>query len=173
MKKILLTLPLILFVLLGLLFWLQIDNKDKEKLPSPLINKPMPEFSLPDLLADKTLTKANIIGTPMLVNVWATWCPTCRAEHEFLNALKAQGIAIVGINYKDETPKALNWLAKLGNPYTHVVVDKKGMLGLDLGVYGAPETFLIDSKGIIRAKYVGDLNAKVWQTLKPTYEAMQ
>lgn len=173
MKKLILTLPLILFILLGLLFWLQIDSKGKEKLPSPLIDKPMPEFTLPNLLNDSALNKSDIIGAPMLVNVWATWCPTCRAEHEFLNQLKAQGVLIVGINYKDEEQKARAWLKELDNPYSQIVVDKKGSLGLDLGVYGAPETFLVDSKGIIRAKYVGDLNAQVWDALRADYEAMQ
>lgn len=173
MKKLLLSLPLILFLLLGLLFGLQLDNPDKEKLPSPLINQPMPEFSLPDLLTHNRLNRQAIIGKPFLLNVWATWCPTCRQEHEFLNQLKAQGVMIVGINYKDDLVKAKRWLQELDNPYQQVITDKQGMLGLDLGVYGAPETFLIDSQGIIRGKHIGDLNPKVWRTLKVDYEAMQ
>lgn len=173
MKKLILALPLILFALLGLLFFAQLDNPNKETLPSPLINKPIPEFSLPNLLSDGQLSQSEIVGKPMLVNVWATWCPTCRAEHEFLNQLKAQGVVIVGINYKDEKHKALEWLNHLGNPYKQVIFDQKGTLGLDLGVYGAPESFLVDSNGIIRAKYVGDVNAKVWQTLQKVYKDMQ
>ncbi len=165
--------PLILFILLGGLFWLQLDNRDKEKLPSPLVGKPIPSFSLPNLLTDKPITNQDIIGKPMLINVWATWCPTCRQEHQYLNQLKAQGIIIIGINYKDDSAKAKRWLQDLDNPYQQVIVDKQGSLGLDLGVYGAPETFLIDSQGIIRGKYIGDLNAKVWRTLQADYEAMQ
>ena len=109
----------------------------------------------------------------MLVNVWATWCPTCKAEHAFLNQLAAQGIRIIGINYKDDTPKALQWLDDYGNPYLYNLSDPDGMLGLELGVYGAPETFLVDSDGIIRGKHIGDLNPVVWERLKPQFEAMQ
>ena len=99
--------------------------------------------------------------------------PTCKAEHEFLNTLAAQGIHIVGINYKDDDFKARQWLQLYGNPYLFNISDPDGMLGLELGVYGAPETFLVDSKGIIRAKHVGDLNTRVWEKLAPQFEAMQ
>jgi cytochrome c biogenesis protein CcmG/thiol:disulfide interchange protein DsbE len=85
-------------------------------------------------------------GKPVLLNVWATWCPTCRAEHQYLNQLSAQGVRVVGLNYKDDRQKAIVWLKELGNPYSLSLFDGDGMLGLDLGVYGAPETFLIDGK---------------------------
>ncbi len=97
-------------------------------------------------------------GKPVLLNVWATWCPTCRAEHQYLNQLSAQGIRVVGMNYKDDRQKAISWLKELGNPYALSLFDGDGMLGLDLGVYGAPETFLIDGNGIIRYRHAGDLN---------------
>ncbi len=102
-------------------------------------------------------------GKPVLLNVWATWCPTCRAEHQYLNQLSAQGIRVVGMNYKDDRQKAISWLKELGNPYALSLFDGDGMLGLDLGVYGAPETFLIDGNGIIRYRHAGDLNPRVWE----------
>ncbi|EBP0383279.1 DsbE family thiol:disulfide interchange protein, partial [Salmonella enterica] len=110
-------------------------------------------------------------GKPVLLNVWATWCPTCRAEHQYLNRLAAQGIRVVGLNYKDDREKAVAWLKELGNPYALSLSDSDGMLGLDLGVYGAPETFLIDGRGIIRYRHAGDLNARVWESeLKPLWD---
>ena len=119
----------------------------------------------------KTYSRAALIdGKPLLLNVWATWCPTCRAEHQFLNALSGQGVRVVGLNYKDDRQKAVNWLDSLGNPYALSLFDGSGMLGLDLGVYGAPETFLIDGQGIIRWRHAGDLNARVWrEQLQPLW----
>ncbi|MBG6248337.1 MULTISPECIES: DsbE family thiol:disulfide interchange protein [Symbiopectobacterium] len=120
---------------------------------------------------DPMRLESALIGKPLLLNVWATWCPTCRAEHRFLNMLAAQGVRIVGMNYKDDRVKAVDWLKELGNPYAMSLFDGNGMLGLDLGVYGAPETFLIDGRGIIRYRHAGDLNMQVWQeTLKPLWE---
>uniref|UniRef100_UPI0038F8041D DsbE family thiol:disulfide interchange protein n=1 Tax=Streptomyces galilaeus TaxID=33899 RepID=UPI0038F8041D len=89
-------------------------------------------------------------GEPLLLNVWATWCPTCYAEHYYLNKLADQGVKIIGLNYKDDRNKAVGWLNELGNPYLISLFDGNGMLGLDLGVYGAPETFLIDANGVVR-----------------------
>ena len=106
----------------------------------------------------------------MLLNVWATWCPTCYAEHQFLNKLSAQGIRVVGLNYKDERQKAIKWLNDLGNPYSLSLYDNNGLLGLDLGVYGAPETFLIDGDGIVRYRHAGDLNDRIWEEeIKPLW----
>ncbi|NGH43123.1 DsbE family thiol:disulfide interchange protein, partial [Escherichia coli] len=99
----------------------------------------------------------------ILLNVWATWCPTCRAEHQYLNTLAARGVRVVGLKYKDDRAKAVTWLNSLGNPYALSLYDGDGMLGLDLGVYGAPETFLIDGQGIIRYRHAGDMNERVWQ----------
>jgi cytochrome c biogenesis protein CcmG, thiol:disulfide interchange protein DsbE len=149
---------------------------DPRKLESALLDQPVPEFSLTSLQnPDQQFSRDIFTGRPMLLNVWATWCPTCYAEHEYLNELKAkEGIYIVGMNYKDEREKALRWLKNLGNPYAIDLYDPRGMLGLDLGVYGAPETFLIDSQGVIRYRHVGDVNEQVWQqTLKPIFERME
>lgn len=171
MNRTLLFVPLGIFVALGVLFWIGLGVEDKTSLPSPLVGKPFPQFILNTVESgEETRT---LPAEPLLVNVWATWCPTCKAEHEFLNILAAQGIKIVGINYKDDDFKARQWLQLYGNPYLFNISDPDGMLGLELGVYGAPETFLVDSKGIIRAKHVGDLNTRVWEKLAPQFEAMQ
>lgn len=173
MKRAFLFVPLLGFVILGLLFFLTIDRENKDVLPSPLVGQPFPEFEMAELLSGNIITAANLEGQPLLVNVWATWCPTCKAEHSFLNMLAAEGVRIVGINYKDDASGAMKWLTNYGNPYEFNISDTEGKLGLDLGVYGAPETFLVDSQGVIRAKHVGDLNADVWRTLEKTYREMR
>lgn len=137
---------------------------DPRKLESALIGQAVPEFTLQDIYDPKKQYDASIFkGQKLLLNVWATWCPTCYAEHKYLNELAGQGLYIVGMNYKDNRIKAIKWLTDLDDPYAISLFDKNGMLGLDLGVYGAPETFFIDSKGIIQYRHVGDLNARVWQ----------
>lgn len=177
MNRKLLFVPLALFVLLfALLFWQLMRNasgEDPTTLESALIGKPVPSFRLEALTAPgKSYNRSVLIdGKPLLLNVWATWCPTCRAEHQFLNGLAKRGVRIVGMNYKDDRQKAVRWLDNLGNPYSLSLFDGNGMLGLDLGVYGAPETFLIDGQGIIRWRHAGDLNTKVWrEQLQPLWE---
>ena len=111
-------------------------------------------------------------GKPALINVWATWCFSCRVEHPYLLQLAEQGVTIYGLNYKDEPLKASQWLVDLGNPYAETVVDQSGDFGLDLGVYGAPETYVIDAKGIIRHRHVGVVDEQVWlEQLQPFFEA--
>ena len=173
MNRTLLFIPLGIFIAMGVLFWIGLGKENKDVLPSPLIGKPFPEFATQALESGAQISKTSLSGQPMLVNVWATWCPTCKAEHEFLNTLAGQGIRIIGINYKDDDFKAKQWLTAYGNPYEFNVSDPEGKLGLDLGVYGAPETFLVDSQGIIRAKHIGDLNPRVWEKLKLQFDAMQ
>ncbi|GGY33322.1 thiol:disulfide interchange protein [Bacterioplanes sanyensis] len=173
MMRWLLFIPLALALALGVLFWIGLGKEDKDVLPSPLVGQPFPAFNAVALLTDEALDQSSLPAKPMLVNVWATWCPTCKAEHAFLNQLAKQGITIVGINYKDDSAKAREWLKAFGDPYAFNIVDPDGKLGLELGVYGAPETFLVDSQGIIRGKHVGDLNTRVWQTLQPQFEAMK
>jgi cytochrome c biogenesis protein CcmG/thiol:disulfide interchange protein DsbE len=172
MKRVFLFIPLILFAIMAAFLGGGIGRENKDVLPSPLINKPFPQFILQQVEAEKQLTQADLQGSPMLVNVWATWCPTCKAEHEFLNTLAAQGVRIIGINYKDDEQEAKAWLRDYGNPYEFNISDPKGKLGLELGVYGAPETFFVDGDGIIRAKHVGDLNLRIWQKYKETFEGM-
>lgn len=172
MTRKLLFLPLVVFMLLGLaLLWQLMRNADGDSpdfVESALKGQPMPAFQLSDLSGQTVTQKMLVTGKPHLLNVWATWCPTCRAEHAFLRQLSAQGVDIVGIDYKDDQTKARSWLNTLGSPYSVVALDKKGTLGMDLGVYGAPETFLIDGKGIIRWRFAGALTQEVWlDRLKP------
>lgn len=179
MQRLKLFIPLIVFALLALFFFVvqkQISRGeyDPQNMPSALIDRPLPEFALPALLDDSVVSRAQIIGQPLLVNVWATWCPTCAAEHTFLNQLAQQGIVIVGVDYKDEPEKARRWIAEKGNPYRWLVQDPQGTLGLDLGVTGAPETYVIDAKGVVRLRYQGDLNERVWKnTVGPLFEQLQ
>ncbi len=167
MSRWLLFIPLILFIVLGVFLYRGLSI-DPTELPSALLNKPFPEFKLSDLKQpDKLLTKADFVGKPVLVNVWATWCPSCREEHQqLLQMAHEHKIALIGLNYKDERSLAQQWLLQLGDPYQFVIYDDKGMLGLDLGVYGAPETYLIDAKGIIRYRHVGVITAQDWQKLQ-------
>lgn len=173
MNRTMLFIPLIIFVVMAIFLGSGIGREDKDVLPSPLIGKPFPQFILQQVETERQLTQSDLQGKPMLVNVWATWCPTCKAEHEFLNTLAAEGVRIIGINYKDDDDEAKVWLRDYGNPYEFNISDPKGKLGLELGVYGAPETFFVDGDGIIRAKHVGDLNLRVWQKYKGVFEQMK
>ena len=155
-------LPLIaFFALAGLLArGLTLDPTD---LPSARLGKPVPEFDLPLLDSSERRMPEDWEGSPALVNVWATWCFSCRIEHPYLLELADRGITIYGLNYKDEPDKASQWLVDLGNPYTETVVDIDGTLGLDLGVYGAPETYVVDAHGIVRHRHVGVVDEQVWE----------
>ncbi|PQA30291.1 thiol:disulfide interchange protein DsbE [Escherichia coli] len=177
MKRKVLLIPLIIFLAIAAALLWQLarnaEGDDPTKLESALIGKPVPKFRLESLDNPGQFYQADVLtqGKPVLLNVWATWCPTCRAEHQYLNQLSAQGIRVVGMNYKDDRQKAISWLKELGNPYALSLFDGDGMLGLDLGVYGAPETFLIDGNGIIRYRHAGDLNPRVWEEeIKPLWE---
>ncbi|ALB63491.1 Cytochrome c-type biogenesis protein CcmG/DsbE,thiol:disulfide oxidoreductase [Cronobacter condimenti 1330] len=179
MTRRLLLIPLALFLLLAaVLLWQLTRNAagdDPSQLESALIGKPLPAFRLAALDdPDVTYERATLLdGRPLLINVWATWCPTCRAEHQFLNGLAAEGVRVVGLNYKDDRARAVSWLNTLGNPYALSLFDGSGMLGLDLGVYGAPETFVIDARGIIRYRHAGELNDTVWRKeIKPLWDAL-
>jgi len=172
MKRLLLLLPLALFILLALLLWRGL-YLDPSELPSPLIGKPIPQFSLPQVTNETLLTQKDLTGKPALLNVWATWCIACRVEHPVLNQLAQQGVRIIGVNYKDDNADAVRWLEEFHNPYQLNIRDESGSLGLDLGVYGAPETFFIDAKGIIRHKYIGVIDMTVWQQqLAPLYQQL-
>ena len=173
MKRVLLILPLALFALLSV-FLLRGLFADPTELSSARIGQPLPPFSLPDLLVEgRILTPAELPAGPLLINVWATWCPTCYAEHQYLNQLAAQGVPIIGLVYKDDASKARRWLDQLGNPYRLVLNDESGRYGIDLGVYGAPETYLLDRQQRIVYRHVGDVNAEVWaRTLAPLWQLL-
>jgi cytochrome c biogenesis protein CcmG/thiol:disulfide interchange protein DsbE len=156
--------PLILFAIMALFLFRGLEL-DPREMPSALIDKPVPEFTLPALGQDRTLSRADVVGSVSLFNVWATWCVSCRVEHPYLQKLADEGIPIYGINYKDEDEGALRWLQELGDPYVANIADHEGSLGLDLGVYGAPETYLVDAQGVIRYRHVGVVDERVWQTI--------
>ncbi len=170
MGRLKLFLPLLVFMLVLVFFYWMVarigdGGYNPQSLPSALLNKPVPDFQLPQLEQfQNTLTEQDMQGQIALINIWATWCPSCHVEHSYLNQLASeQGIIIYGVNYKDEAAKALRWLQQKGNPYRFNVFDRAGGLGLDLGVTGAPETYLIDHRGFIRLRYQGPLNERVWQ----------
>ncbi len=172
-RRLILVLPLVLFLALAgfLLRGLQLDPR---AMPSALIDQPLPEFSLPVLGQQRIIDRAGVIGEVALFNVWATWCVSCRVEHPYLNQLTQQGVPVYGINYKDNDTDALRWLQQLGDPYRLSLVDAQGSLGLDLGVYGAPETYVVDASGIIRYRHVGVVNEQVWQqVLQPIMLELQ
>ncbi|WP_043310534.1 DsbE family thiol:disulfide interchange protein [Pseudomonas sp. ML96] len=172
MKRLILLVPLALFLGMAAFLYKGLFL-DPQELPSALIDKPLPAFSLPDLEQPQRLLTQTDFKGPALINVWATWCPTCKAEHQMLNSLAKAGVVIYGVNYKDDAEAARKWLQDYLDPYQLTLVDAKGSLGLDLGVYGAPETFLIDAQGIIRHKYVGAIDERVWrQELAPRYQAL-
>jgi cytochrome c biogenesis protein CcmG/thiol:disulfide interchange protein DsbE len=133
------------------------------EVPSPLIGKPAPAFELPMLRApDKTFTQKDMLGKVWILNVWASWCAPCLVEHPVITQLAKSGVApVVGLNYKDARDDALPWLARNGDPFTASVFDASGRIGIDYGVYGVPETYVIDRKGVIRYKHIGPLTAEV------------
>jgi len=172
MKRWIMVLPLAVFLLVAVFLYRGLFL-DPTELPSAMIGKPFPTFALKSVQDGKALTQADLIGKPALVNVWATWCPSCKVEHPYLNKLAEQGVIIHGVNYKDDNAAAIKWLAEFHNPYQLNIEDDQGSLGLNLGVYGAPETFLIDAKGIIRYKHVGVVDATVWrEQLAPMYQGL-
>jgi len=161
--------PLLLFVLLALFLFRGL-SLDPKAMPSALIDHELPRFSLPALGKGEMMTQQDIVGEVAFLNVWATWCFSCRVEHPYLQKLADSGVPIFGVNYKDEDAAALEWLEEFGDPYRASVADRDGTLGLDLGVFGAPETYLVDSEGVIRYRHVGVVNDRVWtEILQPLY----
>ena len=164
MKKIIDVLPLVVFASLIIVLFSFLSDKD-DQLETALIDSSFPEFKLGSLSDEsRVLTKQDIIKLPALINVWATWCIACRVEHPFLMKLKEESrLTIYGLNYKDNKLKALDLLERDGNPFEFSIYDFEGRLAIDLGVYGAPETFFIDRNGLIRERHVGVIDEKVWE----------
>ncbi len=156
--------PIIAFVLLVVVFRVGLE-RDPTFVPSPLIGKPAPEFRLPRLqYPDQQVTDADLRGQVSLLNVWATWCVGCRQEHATLNEIAARGtVPIYGLNWKDDRDLAIRWLEQLGNPYVATAVDGDGRVAIDWGVYGAPETFLIDANGVILYRHISPLTLETWE----------
>jgi cytochrome c biogenesis protein CcmG, thiol:disulfide interchange protein DsbE len=151
--------PLVLFI--GLVAFLAIGlGRDPHEVPSPLINKPAPAFQLTQLHdPGKQFSAAEMRGKVWLLNVWASWCVSCREEHPVLVQLsRTGGVPIYGLNWKDQRDDAISWLTELGNPYVLSVSDSEGRVAIDYGVYGAPETYLIDKNGVIRFKQIGPID---------------
>lgn len=148
-------LVLVIFLGIGL-------TKDPREVPSPFIGKPAPAFELPQLHdPGRTLAAKDMLGKVWLLNVFASWCTSCRAEHKVVSSYaKGGGVPVVGLNYKDERGDALAWLKQFGDPYSAIAVDREGRVGIDWGVYGVPETFLVDKKGIVRYKHIGPVTTE-------------
>jgi len=168
--------PLILFLALAALLFYGL-KLDPRKVPSPLVGKPAPEFSLPALQDPaRIVSDADFKGKISLINVWASWCVSCRAEHEELMKLsrEEQDIQILGLNWKDDANDATRMLRTFGDPYVASAFDPDNKVGIHWGVYGAPETFLVDAKGIIRYKHIGPIDRQVWeQTLRPLVQEIK
>ena len=168
MKKQLLILPAIFFLLILLIFfYLLIIDRNPSELPSTLLDKSVPKFETVSLLKKKKFVSSDIFGKEIkLVNFFATWCKPCRDEHSYIKRFSNQeGIGVIGINYKDSAQKAIEWLKELGNPYSNVAVDNNGRIAIDWGVYGIPETFIVNSKGIIKYRHVGPITEKIYKKI--------
>src|SRR5690606_2130821 len=153
-------LPFILFFGLAALLFVGVQrsgDENREAISSPLIGKPAPAFSLPDFRnPTQLIDNAALAGKPYLLNVWASWCPACRLEHPVITDLAQRGVVqVVGYNYKDEPDDAARWLRQFGDPYDLIIADRDGRRAIDWGIYGAPETFLVDARGIVVFKQVG------------------
>jgi cytochrome c biogenesis protein CcmG/thiol:disulfide interchange protein DsbE len=176
MKRLLFALPVLILGVISGFFWRGLDL-DPTILPSAMIDRPVPDFTLPALRADgRGLATADFQGAPKIVNVFASWCVPCRAEHSIIARLAAMpGVAVFGLNYKDDAKAALTWLDELGDPYARIGADRAGRVAIDWGVYGVPETYLVDGAGRIRYRHVGPLDAALlaaeilprWQALQP------
>jgi len=175
--------PVVIFVVLGAVFFVSLSNPDPSRLPSTLIGKPVPDVSYAAL---EGLNRAGVpvpgfsaadlaTGDVTLVNVWGSWCGPCRIEHPYLMELaEKHNVRIFGINYKDVAENARRWLGTLGNPYAAVGVDRRGRKSIDWGIYGVPETFVVDGKGQIRYKYVGPIGrATLEKVILPIVEKLR
>jgi len=175
MRRILYLLPLIVFAALAAYFWVGL-NRDPRLIPSALIDKPVPDFELPALVDDVPgLATADFGGQVVLVNVFASWCIPCRAEHPVISRIAEEGIVpVFALNWKDKKEDAVAWLDELGNPYARIGHDLSGRVGIDWGVYGVPESYLIDKTGRIRYKHVGPIFAETLnETILPMIEKLK
>ncbi len=174
-KNLLFIIPLAVFAIMVIFLAIGL-RLDPREVPSPLIGKPAPTFSLPQVAdAGKTLSPADFKGQVVLLNVWASWCVSCRQEHPVLVQLaRQQQVALYGLNYKDQRAAANSWLTQFGNPYTASGFDADGRVGIDWGVYGVPETFVIDKAGLIRHKHTGPITPEALENeLLPLVRTLQ
>ena len=174
-RSLTLMLPLLTFVAIALFLAIGL-KRDPREVPSPLIGKPVPAFSLPPVRGRSLgLASTDLKGEVALVNVFASWCVACRTEHSLLMQIQHQGIVPVhGLNYKDQPDDAARWLDEMGDPYTRTGADRDGRVAIDWGVYGVPETFVIDREGRIAYKVIGPISPAVWnETLLPLIQKLQ
>ncbi|MAV27455.1 MAG: DsbE family thiol:disulfide interchange protein [Gammaproteobacteria bacterium] len=173
MHRTLFYVPIVCFVIImGVLAW-AFTLEDASRLPSVLIDRPFPAFELPIVKTGVLVTEQDLKGRPALVNVWATWCANCLIEHPLFMELKDE-VPIFGINYNDDTDKAKAWLRRHRDPYQFSIVDIEGKLAIDLGVYGAPETYVIDAEGAIQYRHVGIVSREDWElTLAPLLSRLE
>ena len=172
LRRLLFLLPVLIFIGVGIGLAVGL-TRDPSTLPSALIDKPVPTFELPPIAGrdGPGFSSADLAGRVSLVNVFASWCVPCRVEHPLLMALADEGVAIYGIDYTDPADKAAGWLAELGDPYRAIGADQDGRVAVDWGVYGVPETFVIDRDGRIRHRHVGPLQPRdIEETIKPLLE---
>ena len=168
MKKKLLIIPSILFLsILLTFFYLLIIERDPSAIPSNLLDKNIPKFETESLLRKEKFISSKEFGNEIiLVNFFATWCLPCRDEHIYIKRFSNEkGIRVIGINYKDNSKKTIQWLKNLGNPYSNVPIDKNGRIAIDWGVYGIPETFIVSSKGIIKYRHIGPVTEKIYKKI--------
>ena len=176
MNKKLLIIPSFLFLLiLVTFFYLLIIERNPSEIPSNLLNKNVPNFEVESLLKKERFISSKEFGNEiMLVNFFATWCLPCRDEHIYIKRFSDEkGIRVIGINYKDNPKKAIQWLRDMGNPYSNVPIDKYGRIAIDWGVYGIPETFIISSKGIIKYRHVGPVTKKIYKKINLLIEEIE
>ena len=168
MKKKLLIIPSILFLsILLTFFYLLIIERDPSAIPSNLLDKNIPKFETESLLRKEKFISSKEFGNEIiLVNFFATWCVPCRDEHIYIKRFSNEkGIRVIGINYKDNSKKTIQWLKDLGNPYSNIPIDKNGRIAIDWGVYGIPETFVVSSKGIIKYRHIGPVTKKIYKKI--------
>ena len=168
MKNKLLILPSIFFaIILSIFFYLLITERNPSEIPSNLLNKNVPFFEAESLFKnEKFISSQELKNEIILVNFFATWCKPCRDEHVYIKRFSnKKGIKVIGINYKDNSKKTIEWLKNLGNPYSDVLIDKNGRVAIDWGVYGIPETFIVNSKGIIKYRHVGPITNEIYKKI--------
>ena len=174
MRRLIFILPVVLFaaVLVGFFAGL---GRDPSRLPSTMIGKPVPEFSLPAVRpGDQGFAKADLGGEPMLINFYASWCAACRIEHPLLMRLRAEGVLLQGVDWKDQPQAGYQWLQDRGDPYVRIGSDVTGRMGIDMGVSAVPETFVIDKQGRVRYRHVGAVTPQLWdETLRPLMDKLR
>ncbi|MCB5161999.1 DsbE family thiol:disulfide interchange protein [Marinomonas algarum] len=165
MRKFFLFFPFVAFSILSVVLYVQI-GKDANYMPSALIGQTVPEFTLVSLTDDELVSNKDLPNQPYLINFWGTWCAACHVEHPYLVQLARSGVVIVGVDYKDKKSLAEQWLNKKGDPYRYVLMDELGHFGVDMGITGAPETFVVDSQGVVVYRHQGEINAQNWPVIE-------